>query len=119
MSDERVDINIEQLILELPFRDGEQGRALTAEIVRRLRQMPPLLSPGSSLRLPDLRVDLPPASAPATDSQVAQAVAAGIHRALSQAMEAASPGPAAQKPPGAPARAPAPVTPPAKSPVTK
>ena len=119
MSDERVDINIEQLILELPFRNGEQGQALTAEIVRRLRQMPPLPSSASSLRLQDLRVDLPPASAPASNGALAEAVVAGIHRALSRAIEAASPGPAAPKSPAPSPAAPAPVTQPAKSPVTK
>jgi hypothetical protein len=96
MADERADINIEDLVLELPFRDPAHARTLVAEIMRRFERMPALPAPRASTRLPDLRLDLPQLASWTSDAQIAEGVAGALHRALSQAVVAADAPPTRQ-----------------------
>jgi hypothetical protein len=120
MSDDPVIINIAELAMELPFRNTAHGQALTAEIVRRFRQMPQLPIPKASATIPNLRVDLAPLSNHATDEEIAEAVVAGIHQALSREIASVSEGAETPEIPGRPAQGPtsaaAPATPAATAP---
>jgi len=89
MSSESVNIRIGNLSLELPFRSRAHGRALVDRITRELGRMPALRAPRGPARLGRLRVDLPALPPRASDAQIARLVAAGVHRALDQAMASA------------------------------
>src|SRR3954452_24658316 len=79
-------INVEQLVMELPIRDGAHGRALALQVAARLRDMAALPAPGGSMYVGHLRVDLPPLRPGASDGEVVDATVKGIHGALLRAL---------------------------------
>jgi hypothetical protein len=88
MSRAGLTINVEQLVMELPIRDRAHGRALAAQVAARLRDMPAPPSPGGSMYVGNLRVDLPPLRPGASDAEVVDATVRGIHGALLRALGA-------------------------------
>jgi hypothetical protein len=101
MSRAGLTINIEQLVMELPFRDRAHGRALAAQVAAQLRDMPAPRAPGGSMYVGHLRVDLPPLRPGASDAEVVAATVKGIHGALLRAL---GPGAEVRRPPEATAR---------------
>lgn len=86
MDPETATISIDTLALELPLRDEAHGRTLAREVVRALERMPALPMPQMSGQIDSLQVELPPFPAGATDAEIAQTTARGIHSALVRAL---------------------------------
>ena len=90
MSGASYTIEIGELSLDLPARNSAHAHTLALAIAERLGEMSGLPPQTASVTIESLRIDLPPWPANGTDTEIVATVAAGIERALGDALRSRS-----------------------------